>query len=61
MSLRPNDVVCIFRFARTPFILRFQPGVVEAELIGPAYVHEAMFLEKLPLEGRGKDEIFTLR
>ena len=59
-NARSGDILCIFHLGRPLYVLRYKVKSGVAKFVGDAYVYGLMNLEKLPLNVRGKDEIFVL-
>jgi hypothetical protein len=61
LNMQIGDQICILYSGETPFALRYEDGSNVAKLIGDAYLDGCMDLATMPDEGRGPDQIFTIR
>jgi hypothetical protein len=59
-DMRAGDAICVFYQAGPAFILRYEQGSNIWKLVGDAYLHGCMDLDRMPGEGRGADMKFTI-
>jgi hypothetical protein len=59
-NMQAGDAVCVFYEAGPVFILRHDEQGDEWKLVGDAYLHGCMDLDRMPDTGRGPDTVFTI-